>query len=151
MYVIYRNILILISAALLYMPVSYAAENSRIEDFSTRKERNFINDGNKLFKERKYEKALECYEMALTENALSEAAMYNRALTMYQLGKSAGTPPKDNKLIQDADSIFRKLGENVNNTTIKERSFYNAGNLAFESEAYDKSVAAYKKALKVNP
>ena len=98
MYVIYRNILILISAALLYMPVSYAAENSRIEDFSTRKERNFINDGNKLFKERKYEKALECYEMALTENALSEAAMYNRALTMYQLGKSAGTPPKDNKI-----------------------------------------------------
>lgn len=43
------------------------------------------------------------------------------------------------------------MGENVNNTTIKERSFYNAGNLAFESEAYDKSVAAYKKALKVNP
>lgn len=123
----------------------------RVEDMTTRKERNFIKRGNELYNERQYEQALECYEYALVENALSEAAQYNRALAMYQLGKTAGTPAKENPIIHEADSSFRVLAERAKDANIKEKSYYNAGNLAYEAENYDQSIAAYKKALKLNP
>lgn len=131
-----------------FMP---ASAQQKVEDQTTRKERNYIKRGNELYNERQYEQALQCYEYALAENALSEAARYNSALAMYQLGKTAGTPAKENPIIQQADSIFLTLGEKAQNANIKERSYYNAGNLAFEAENYDRSIAAYKKTLKLNP
>lgn len=147
---IFNRYIILLIGLTFMLPLGVSAQK-KVEDLTTRKERNFINRGNSLYSERQYEKALECYEMALIENAFSEAAQYNRALAMYQIGKTAGTPAKENPIIQEADSVFRVLGEKATDATIKERSYYNAGNLAFESEDYDRSIAAYKKALKLNP
>ena len=128
-----RYILLLTGVIFLLSP--YMSAQQKVEDLTTRKERNYINRGNSLYNERQYEKELECYELALLENAFSEAAQYNRALAMYQIGKTAGTPAKENPIVQEADSVFRVLGEKATDPTIKERSYYNAGNLAYESEA----------------
>ncbi len=121
------------------------------EDQTTRKERNYVHRGNDLYNSKDYEGALEYYELALMENAMSDAAQYNKALAMYKLSQEAGVPAKENKVIQEADSIFLQVGKSTQNSLIKERAFYNAGNLAYEAEDYDKSIAAYKNALKVNP
>ena len=121
------------------------------EDNTTLKERHYVNQGNELYKEKNYTGALECYEMALGENSLSDAALYNKALTMYRLSQESGAPAKESTVLQEADSIFLQVGSATSNSMIKERAYYNAGNLAYESENYDKSIAAYKNALKVNP
>lgn len=145
----YHKILILIAMLSVFHAAS--AADARIENQSTRKERNYVNRGNELFNAKDYQGALECYELALIENSLSDAALYNKALAMYKLSQEAGVPAKENKVIGEADSLFLQVGKSTQNALIKEHAFFNAGNLAYEAENYDRSVAAYKNALKVNP
>ena len=63
---------------------------------STRKERNFIYEGNQFYNNKQYKNAIESYNMALQENPSSEQALYNRALSMIQLGSDGNL--KDEKM-----------------------------------------------------
>ena len=44
---------------------------------STRKERNFIYEGNQFYNNKQYKNAIESYNMALQENPSSEQAFYD--------------------------------------------------------------------------
>lgn len=146
--ILYRTLL---AVALLLPTTSTALAANKAEDTSTRKERYYVNEGNKLYKNKDYQGALECYEMALMENALSDAAQYNKALAMYKMAQESGAPAKESSVHHEADSIFLNVAKSTDNALLREKAFYNAGNLAYESEEYDKSIAAYKNSLKVNP
>ena len=51
------------------------------QDYSTKKERNYIREGNELFKEKRYAEAEAAFKKALQENGNSPIAKFNLATT----------------------------------------------------------------------
>lgn len=129
---------------------------------STRKERNFIKEGNEYFSKGNYENALKCYKMALVENPESETALYNRALAQTMINPDKG------------DTLFLDCVKLISNNKLKEKCYYNLGNIYFQKgdsiqianggydqtgcatspeaiEQYKKSINYYKDVLRLNP
>ena len=67
------------------------------EQKSTRKERNYIVEGNKLYANKEYKKAEEAYNLALKENPMSYRALYNKALTQIRLGEDEDLKDQEQK------------------------------------------------------
>lgn len=135
-------------ATILIMLLS--AINCYAEDTSTKKERNFIKDGNEKYESGNYSDAEVLYKKALEQNGMSDIANFNKASALM---KQSGNTPADspNNPLLVADSIFNALSQSSNNTQIKESSFYNLGNIAFDKLDYQKSISMYKHALRINP
>lgn len=135
-------------ATILIMLLS--AINCYAEDTSTKKERNFIKDGNEKYESGNYSDAEVLYKKALEQNGMSDIANFNKASALM---KQSGNTPADspNNPLLVADSIFKALSQSSNNTQIKESSFYNLGNIAFDKQDYQKSISMYKHALRINP
>ncbi len=145
-----RNILTaLATAALLTIPsVAHAAGDT--SDTSTRKERNHIRAGNKLYEEKRFAEAEVEYRKALEQNAMSEKAMYNLAVSLLRQAGNAD-PNNENNPIAEAQSILTDLAKTAGDEAISERSFYNLGNMAFNQQQYDQAINMYKGALRKNP
>ena len=135
-------------ATILIMLLS--AINCYAEDTSTKKERNFIKDGNEKYESGNYSDAEVLYKKALEQNGMSDIANFNKASALM---KQSGNTPADspNNPLLVADSIFNALSQSSNTTQIKESSFYNLGNIAFDKQDYQKSISMYKHALRINP
>ena len=135
-------------ATILIMLLS--AINCYAEDTSTKKERNFIKDGNEKYESGNYSDAEVLYKKALEQNGMSDIANFNKASALM---KQSGNTPADspNNPLVVADSIFNALSQSSNNAQIKESSFYNLGNIAFDKQDYQKSISMYKHALRINP
>lgn len=135
-------------ATILIMLLS--AINCYAEDTSTKKERNFIKDGNEKYESGNYSDAEVLYKKALEQNGMSDIANFNKASALM---KQSGNTPADspNNPLFVADSIFNALSQSSNNTQIKESSYYNLGNIAFDKQDYQKSISMYKHALRINP
>lgn len=135
-------------ATILIMLLS--AINCYAEDTSTKKERNFIKDGNEKYESGNYSDAEVLYKKALEQNGMSDIANFNKASALM---KQSGNTPADspNNPLLVADSIFNALSQSSNNTQIKESSYYNLGNIAFDKQDYQKSISMYKHALRINP
>lgn len=56
-----------------------ATAEGKTDNSSTRHERNYIVEGNKLFREERYADAEVAYRKALQENAMNEIAQFNLA------------------------------------------------------------------------
>lgn len=114
---------------------------------TTKRERNYIKEGNKLYAEKRYAEAEVAYKKALEENAANEIALFNLASTyIKQAGADNGSA-----LIASADSIMKNLASQAQDISIAEKSFYNLGNMAFNKEDYKSSIDMYKNALRRNP
>lgn len=145
-----RNILTaLATAALLTIP-SVARAAGDTSDTSTRKERNHIRAGNKLYEEKRFAEAEVEYRKALKQNAMSEKAMYNLAVSLLRQAGNAD-PNNENNPIAEAQSILTDLAKTAGDDAISERSFYNLGNMAFNQQQYDQAINMYKGALRKNP
>lgn len=145
-----RNILTaLATAALLTIP-SVARAAGDTSDTSTRKERNHIRAGNKLYEEKRFAEAEIEYRKALEQNAMSEKAMYNLAVSLLRQAGNAD-PNNENNPIAEAQSILTDLAKTAGDDAISERSFYNLGNMAFNQQQYDQAINMYKGALRKNP
>lgn len=145
-----RNILTaLATAALLTIP-SVARAAGDTSDTSTRKERNHIRAGNKLYEEKRFAEAEVEYRKALEQNAMSEKAMYNLAVSLLRQAGNAA-PNNENNPIAEAQSILTDLAKTAGDDAISERSFYNLGNMAFNQQQYDQAINMYKGALRKNP
>lgn len=145
-----RNILTaLATAALLTIP-SVARAAGDTSDTSTRKERNHIRAGNKLYEEKRFAEAEVEYRKALEQNAMSEKAMYNLAVSLLRQAGNAD-PNNENNPIAEAQSILTDLAKTAGDDAISERSFYNLGNMAFNQQQYDQAINMYKGALRKNP
>lgn len=120
---------------------------------STKRERNAITDGNKLYKEGRYRAAIKKYEEALKENPNSAVGRYNLGLSQIRLG----TNPSDTT--QAARDLAAKgcqaLEQIAKMGSIKPQlasmANYNLGNVAFNSEDYRTALGYYKQALRLNP
>lgn len=112
---------------------------------TTRHERNFIIEGNKLYNEERYADAEVAYRKALQENAMNEIAQFNLAASLLRQGSASGETQ------QEAMKILQNLTRDAENISIAEKAFYNLGNIAFNGQDYAKSIELYKNALRRNP
>ena len=112
---------------------------------STRHERNYIVEGNKLYHEERYAEAEVAYRKALQENAMNEIAQFNPAASLLRQGSASGETRKE------ATTILQNLTRDAENISIAEKAFYNLGNIAFNAQDYAKSIDLYKNALRKNP
>lgn len=112
---------------------------------TTRHERNYIVEGNRLYKQERYADAEVAYRKALQENAMNEIAQFNLAASLLRQGSASGETQ------QEAMRILQNLTRDAENISIAEKAFYNLGNIAFNGQDYAKSIELYKNALRRNP
>lgn len=135
-----KKILLSLVAAMTVMPGMAESKNT-----TTRHERNFIVEGNKLYHEERYAEAEVAYRKALEENAMNEIAQFNLAASLLRQGSASGETQKE------ASTILQNLTRDAENISIAEKAFYNLGNIAFNAQDYSKSIELYKNALRRNP
>lgn len=117
------------------------------QDPSTKAERNFIRNGNKLFEEKNYAEAEVEFNKALQANPSSAVAAYNLALTLAMQAE----PNDSTGIIQHADSLFNFAASITKDKQLKAMAHYNMGNLAYNSNQFDKAINDYKNALRAMP
>lgn len=117
------------------------------QDPSTKAERNFIRNGNKLFEEKNYAEAEVEFNKALQANPSSAVAAYNLALTLAMQAE----PNDSTGIIQHADSLFNYAASITKDKQLKAMAHYNMGNLAYNSNQFDKAINDYKNALRAMP
>ncbi|MBD5387771.1 tetratricopeptide repeat protein [bacterium] len=120
---------------------------------SVRQERRLINDGNKLYVERKFKEAAAKYTEALKVNGSSSVAKYN--LGMAEIRQV--TNPKDTSDRSAAllNSGMKYLSEVAQMAKVKpglaSKANYNLGNLEFNRENYSEAINYYKQSLRIDP
>jgi Ca-activated chloride channel family protein len=98
-----------------------------------------VNKANKLYQKEKYEEAYEIYKNASILNPDNEKIKFNLADCAYQL-----------KRYREAGDEFARLTVSKDKN-LREKSFYNLGNVFMEAKQYDEAISAYKQALLLNP
>ena len=128
---------------------AYAQEHK-----STRKERNYIVEGNKLYANKEYKKAEEAYNRALKENPMSYRALYNKALTQIRIGEDEDLKDQEQKkqYLQNGVQAMESVA-NINGADpdVSSKAHYNLGNIAFKGGDYASAVQSYKQSLRLNP
>lgn len=138
---------IMVIAASLVMAFAMPAEASAK---STKAERNLIKEGNKAFADSNFVDAFALYEQALAENPSSDAALYNKAVTLTYMASDDNKGTANDPRIKAAE-IFETVAKTSNNISLAEKSFYNLGNMAFRDGNYANAIEQYKGALRKNP
>lgn len=119
---------------------------------SYKAERNALRLGNALFKDDKFHEALEQYQKAIDINGSSIRGRYNKAVALLQL-QSDDNKGTENDPRVEAAKIFAELVDDAKkfDSEIAQHAYYNLGNIAFNDEKYDQSIAFYKAALRIKP
>lgn len=141
-----KHIILIILLATAILP---AAAKEDTKDTSTRKERNFIREGNKYYEEKRFADAEVAYRKALEENAASEIAMYNLATSLIRQSGSAN-PNEGNNPMAEAQTLLQNVAQSAQDISVAENAFYNLGNMAFNQQQYDQAINMYKGALRKN-
>ncbi len=110
---------------------------------TTRRERQYIKEGNKHFERQEYAQSEVANRKALAENSSSDVARYNLASALARQGNDAART--------EADSLFTDVAKTAISPEASQRSFYNLGNRAYQGEDYAGSIEMYKDALRRNP
>ncbi len=134
---------------ILFTSLTAIANDNEVKDTSTKKERNFIKDGNKLYRNERYAEAEVAYRKALEQNPSSEIASYNLASSLIK--QSGNADPNNGKNPMNEASNLLKGLTTSNNVNIAENAYYDLGNMAFNNQQYQESIEMYKNALRRNP
>ena len=140
------NIIILAIMLLMASAPIQAADNNAKEAKTIRKERNLIREGNKLYNDKRFAEAEVKYRQALGANPDSEIGLYNLAASLIKQAGKEDKLENRNSPIFKADSILNNLVAISKDPKLTSRAFYNLGNIAFNEEKYDRSVAMYRPA-----
>lgn len=122
-------------------------EPATLTNQSTKAERNFIREGNKLFEDENYADAEIAYSKALQANPASATAAYNMGLAIAKQAAEGDTTG----LAQRADSLFNHAAQLTQDKKLKSMAYYNMGNLSYNSQQYDRAIQAYQNALRNVP
>lgn len=114
---------------------------------TTREERRHVKTGLEHYKKAQFAQAEIENRKALASNPESRVAQFNLASS---LSKQAGAD-QGNQLVQQADSIFSFLAQDMARPEITEKANYNLGNRAYTAEQYQQSIELYKQALRLDP
>ena len=139
----------------LVLPLNILAVDSKNSNneqtaITTKQERNLIREGNKLYNAKRFAEAEVAYRKALEALPSSEIAQFNLAASLLRQSGSSD-PNNGNSPVATTTQILQNLASNGNDRMLSSKSFYNLGNLAFNSQDYGKSIEMYKNALRKNP
>jgi len=98
-----------------------------------------VKQGNRLYKEQKYDAAKNKYQDALLEDPNSPLIQFNMGDVTYQT-----------KDYQKAMESFHKT-LNVKDAAVQSMAYYNIGNSLYRLNKLPESIQAYQEALKLNP
>lgn len=134
--VIYVTILIL-------LPITVVAQVN-----STKHERNFIREGNKMYSEKRYADAEKAYQKALQENESSLIAKFNLATTYLRQANVNDTTK--NGLLEQSMNMLNEVAATADNA-LASKAYYDLGNIYYNQKNYAASAEYYKNALRKNP
>ena len=103
-------------------------------------QQNAVVIGNEYYRLAQYEAAEKQYRAALSIDATNTTAQYNLASALYQ-----------QKKYTEATELLRKLGETGTDKSTKAASYYNEGVIYSKQKELEKSIDAYKSALRQDP
>lgn len=103
-------------------------------------EKPLVREGNKEYKNGKFDQAESSYRKAIEKNGSSVEGRYNLGNALY----------KQNKY-DEAAGVYQNLNNEKLSTDVKAKSLYNLGNTLMKSEKYQEGANAYKEALKLSP
>lgn len=109
--------------------------------FSQRVVRDSIRSGNKAYKEQLYNTSESKYKSAITANPVEKRAVYNLANTYFKQNKW-------DEAIKTYEQYITLENENIKE---KGAAFHNIGNAQLKKKDLQKSMEAYKNALRLNP
>ncbi|MCB9557268.1 MAG: tetratricopeptide repeat protein [Deltaproteobacteria bacterium] len=104
-----------------------------------RSENSDVVRGNREMAAKKYEQALAAYEAAQKDLPQDDGVAYNRGVALYKLGRWDDAAKALSQASRSADDSLRQ------------RAFYNLGNVQFQKKAYADAAASYQQALRLNP
>lgn len=99
-----------------------------------------IREGNKLYHERQFDKALPAYQKAIEQNPQNSTARLNLANARYRTGN-----------LPDAERSFDELLQKTNDRNYKIKGYYNKGVTLTKQKKLQESIDAYKQTLKLDP
>lgn len=106
----------------------------------SQEEKKYIIDGNKKYKDEKFEDAEKEYAKALEKNAVSFEGKFNQADALFKLKK-----------YEEAAQQFNSLATEAEDKKLKAQAYHNLGNSLLQSEKLEECINAYKNALRNNP
>lgn len=118
------------------------------QDYSTKKERNYIREGNELFKEKRYAEAEAAFKKALQENGNSPIAKFNLATTYLKQVNLNDTT--QNGLLSETQQLLKETAS-IADPRLASKAYYDLGNIFYNQKNYAQSIAMYKDALRRNP
>jgi len=99
-----------------------------------------ITEGNNFYRNGQFDMAERSYREALQKEQGNATAQYNLASALYKQRK-----------FDEAEKIWGSLGTNSTEKSVKATSFYNQGVIYSRQKELDKSIEAYKAALRNDP
>lgn len=118
------------------------------QDYSTKKERNYIREGNELFKEKRYAEAEAAFKKALQENGNSPIAKFNLATTYLKQVNLNDTT--QNGLLSETQQLLKETAS-IADPKLASKAYYDLGNIFYNQKNYAQSIAMYKDVLRRNP
>jgi len=103
-------------------------------------ERKYIRQGNKEYKDEKFDESELLYRRALDKDSESYAGEFNLGDALYKQEK-----------FEDAARNFKELAENEEDPIKLSHLYHNLGNSHLQANQLEESIEAYKNALRNNP
>ncbi len=102
-------------------------------------EKKFIREGNKEYNQKKFNDAEVNYRKSLQKDSTYFKGKYNLANALYK-----------QKNYDEAARIYSSIANQENDKKLKSDIYHNLGNALLQKKEYEKSIDAYKQALKYN-
>ncbi|MFZ4399973.1 MAG: tetratricopeptide repeat protein [Bacteroidales bacterium] len=103
-------------------------------------EKKFIREGNKQYNQKNFNDAEVNYRKSLLKDSTYFKGRYNLANALYK-----------QKNYDEATRIYSTIAEQEKDKKIKSKVYHNLGNSLLQKKEFEKSIDAYKQALKSNP
>ena len=103
-------------------------------------DRQFIREGNKLYRQKQYAQAEVLYRKAAAQNAQNQVAVYN-------LGCALMMQQKDSAAVAQ----FEKASKQETTRIRKSKIFHNVGGICQNHQMYGDAIKAYEESLRKNP
>jgi len=97
-------------------------------------------EGNKNYKEQRYDEAINSYRDALVDAPKSPVVHFNLGDALYQKRK-----------YEEALKSYDESIKNSEDPLVQSQGYYNTGNTFFRLDKLQESILAYQQALKLNP
>ena len=99
-----------------------------------------IANGNRLYKEGKFDQAMEEYQLALSRNPTNAIAHYNLAAALFR-----------NSKLEEAQKEYESTQQQTRDNILKQKATYNNGVTFTKQNKLEESIIVYKEALRMNP